>query len=80
MSQNTSKIQIQTENIKITGENLSEQSTQAILDFMTLTEIRNTKQMKHNFIAVIVGLIISLSFGVFVFTVTQKTTEVQSVK
>lgn len=82
MQRNTSKIEIQTNNITVKAEGISPEATQTITDLVILTErnYHRTNIMKENIWAIITGVILSLSFGLIVFSVTQPTTEVQNVK
>ncbi|MBN3884558.1 MAG: hypothetical protein HWQ44_16745 [Nostoc sp. JL34] len=65
MQSDTSKIQIKTTAVDIKASNLSEESIQAVLDFVTVNQkIQMKSQSRGNLEALAVDLFLSLVLGV----------------
>lgn len=65
MQQDTSKIQIRTTAVDIKASNLSQDSIQAVLDFVTTNQkIQMKNQSKENRDALIVGVFLSILLGI----------------
>lgn len=88
MQQDTSRIQIRTNQLDIKASNLSQESIQSILDFVTINQ---TKQMNHeskaNFQSLLVGILLAVILGITVYTIqsissskTNNTQEITNVK
>lgn len=70
MEQDTSKIQIRTNQLDIKASNLSTESIQNVLDFVTINQKNQMKnESKANLQALFVGLILSLILGITIYSI-----------